>query len=41
MMYKELHKAAGKRVYKDAKARLVQAVQDTQEVFDKSLCIYA
>ena len=41
MMYKELHKAAEKHVYKDANARLVQAVQDTQEVFDISLLIYA
>lgn len=28
-------------MYNDAKARLVQAVQYTQEVFDKSLLIYA
>lgn len=41
MMYKELHKEAEKTVYNDAKARLVQAVQDTQEVFDISLLIYA
>ena len=41
MMYKELHKEAEKTVYNDAKARLVQAVQDTQEVFDISLTNYA
>lgn len=41
MMYKEMYKAGQKQVYKDAKARLVQPVQDTQEVFDNSLVIYA
>lgn len=36
-MYKEMHKEVEKLVYKDAKAQIVQAVQETQEVFDKSL----
>jgi hypothetical protein len=40
-MYKALHKEGQKTVYNDAKARLVQTVQDTQEVFDNSLSNYA
>ena len=41
MMYTGMYKEGQKTVYNDAKARLVQAVQNTQEVFDVSLLIYA
>ena len=40
-MYIGLHKEVEKAVYNDAKARIVQDVQDTQEVFDVYLIIYA
>ena len=41
MMYTGLHKEGQKQVYNDAKARVVQPAQDTQDVFDISLLIYA
>lgn len=40
-MYKGMYKEAEKDVNKDVKARLVQCVQDTQEVFDIYPCNYA
>ena len=40
-MYKGMYKAEEKALYNDAIARIVQDVQDTQEVFDNSLSNYA
>ena len=41
MMYNGLHKEGQKQVYNDATARVVQPVQDTQDIFDVSLLIYS
>ena len=41
MLYTDLHKTVEKGLYNNALAPLVQRVQNTQDVFDVSMLIYA